>query len=228
MKLSYKLFFILFVSAITLPAKAQLFTRRHAHPGEKPPAFLLVELPTEVGRYNYFLQHNKPEKAAKLRLANNQKVHCMITDFSDNFNFCPVFYFNDTDQDKIKDKQWLHVLRDKNGDLINTSLSILSDTNYFIMYYGLLPAIKSNVSADGTSFAEEYNDVSFANLVAVDKNFNRLKNGLPEKAHFTAYQLSAVPAKYACLIKEFDIEYKPLAAFYAKTLVHFYIPKQRK
>ena len=228
MKLSFRLCIALILLGITLPAKAQLFLRRHAHPGELPPAFLLVELPTETSRYHYFMQHNMPDKAAKVKLANKQKVHCMVADFSDNFTFCPVFFFNDSDQDKIKDKQWVNVLRDKNGDLINLPMPILTDTNYFIMYYGLLPSVISNVNSNGATYAAEYNDVSFANLVAVDRNFKRLKNGLPDKARFTAYQLSSVPAKYSVESKDFDIVYKPLAGFYAKTLMHFYIPKQHK
>jgi hypothetical protein len=225
---AYSFGMVLAALLMALPLKAQLFFRAHARIGELPPKFILVELPTESNRYRYFMQHNKEDKATKVKLANNAKMHCMVSDFSDNYTFCPVYFFNDTDQDKIIAHNFAAALRDKNLDLISALPALLTDTNYVIVYYGLPPSEVSKVSAEGVSYTAEYNDVSFNNLVAVSPSFKKLKQGLPDKAKFNAYQLSNFMNKYGFQSKEFDIEYKPLAGFYDRTLRRYYFPKKHK
>jgi hypothetical protein len=109
-------------------AKRKSKTRR------PPPKFVLVELFSETSRMKALEKAGRYRDIEVLKKDMRAVQAATIKDFSDNFDFCPVYYFIDNDFQAIMDQQFEGVLLDSALQAVpNVSVT---DTNYLIVYYG--------------------------------------------------------------------------------------------
>ncbi len=224
-KLFYRLMTIVLV-CFAMPCKTQFFKRMHARHNEHPPKAILVELPTETNRVAYFIKKGKRNKVQYLLDANKKVRRVMIADFADNFTFCPVYFFNDSSIELVKDKKLVGVLLDKKMQPATNIILSTADTDYFIVYYGTETAEDVPENAKYDPYNTSYTGSTIPNLVAMSYNYKKLAYGLPDRTRYNHFSQNMFVPKYSYELKEFDISYNPLAYYYSRTLEKYY--KQRK
>ncbi len=102
---------------------------------EKSPSAVLVQLPSERNRLEAFQKHkyNVPNTVAEER----DKIFAVtIADFRDHFDYCPVYYFMDTNVDAVINKQFNGVLLDTNLKPAQNIIINSSSSKYLVVYYG--------------------------------------------------------------------------------------------
>lgn len=98
---------------------------------------VFVKLPTYTKRLAHYKENNSKDKMLQLQQDVDSITQYIITDFTDNFAFTPVYYFYDTSLYLIKDGKL-----EKN--LFKASLTPISDkeieaigNKYLVIVYGL-------------------------------------------------------------------------------------------
>jgi len=95
---------------------------------------LLVQLNTEQSKIGYFIKAGRKADAEKIKRETIKMNKKMISDFTDHFTFCPVYYYVDTNVDRIKSKNFDNILLDAKGLPIANPIG--KDSNYLIALYG--------------------------------------------------------------------------------------------
>ena len=107
------------------------------------PSAVLVQLRSERNRITALARDRKLLEQVKADAAAITTK--MIADFHDNFTFCPVYYYVDTNVDLVKKRAFKGILF--NADSTPVAHPAISDTNqdYLIVYYGY-PATQSHLA----------------------------------------------------------------------------------
>ncbi len=183
---------------------------------DAPVTAVLVQLRVEKNRVAA-LTKNNDERRLKILLEDRDKVNqAMINDFTDNFSLWPVYYFMDTNFEKIAAKQFDGVLL--TADLKPIAKSpVNSETNYKVVSYGY-PNIKTKYGEKTEDSSAYIHDVIWnveqafiiknADLSFQTMYFTLGGNGVYNKRNF--------PAKYYYRSNEFKLEYLPCARFYQR------------
>lgn len=100
-----------------------------------PPKAILVQLKTEQRKINALESNDNDQRKEQIKndIARVQQV--MINDFRDNFSYCPVYYFYDSDLEKVKAHNLQGVLMDETGNMVAPLTD--SDTSFYVAYYGM-------------------------------------------------------------------------------------------
>ena len=94
---------------------------------DKFPKAILVQLRSE---HNRITAATKERKYKELEIIKNDAVNVtsrMIADFKDNFTFCPVYYYMDTNLDLVKNRVFKGVLF--NADSTPANDLVINDTS---------------------------------------------------------------------------------------------------
>jgi hypothetical protein len=133
-KCRWLLFILLASSAI--PAQAQFIgIGRRAQPGEAPPKALLIELLTR-GNQREYLVNNRPDLLPEFDRDVNTVIELTVMDWSRYFQFCPVYFFVDTNADKIRQGAFTGVLLDSAMQPVAQPVIADGERNIYIGYYG--------------------------------------------------------------------------------------------
>jgi len=208
---------------------------RRARPGEKPPKALLVELLTRQPQVDYILK-NRPSRLNEVLHDIQSVMRATVMDFNENFDYLPVYYFIDSNADKIRTGQFEGVLLDKNLQPANQTVLTTGDTNFFIAYFGsYMPqpqyidmdkAYSNNIGSGKESFGDDPTGLKMT-LLVMDHNFEILRLPRP-RAPRTMVRLSPRDNKrLQYRAKNTEIDYIPLAASYHATLERYYRPRRR-
>ena len=98
------------------------------------PKALLVQLRSEHNRMAALIKQRRYKEIEGLKTDAMNVTARMISDFHDNFNYCPVYYYMDTNLDLIKNRVFQGVLLHE--DLTPIEKVNIPDTDYFIVFYG--------------------------------------------------------------------------------------------
>lgn len=134
-----------------------------------------------------------------------------MLDFTDHFDFCPVYFFMDTDIDKIKAKQFAGVVFDTNGVVVkNPQL-----TTYYITYFGYPQEDKHSYFVTREANYRYGNGMTIGSgLVVMDENFVQGHPPFPyfifKLDYWDLFKGKKVKA-YSFESKKYDMEYYPLA-----------------
>lgn len=197
---------------------AQIFKRKYAKKEEKAPSMILVQLPRYENRMEFLTKSAQTAKAEQIRRDADSISAKMILDFTDNFNFCPVYYYYDNNAGKIKDGQYEGVVFDKNLQPVNANVIT---KNHVIALFGY------NIQADSGYAGQTVNSEKLR-LQILDPNLKRLQRPLPNgtnnvwarsKQDITAYQYES---------PMFNIYYHPYVAQYNAKLHVFYNKADKK
>jgi hypothetical protein len=207
----YSCIICLFIVPQTL--SAQLVKRKKALHNEKPPKAVLVELFSGYKRLERTQDDlTKPELMTALNKANEK----MILDFEDNFKYCPVYYFYDSNIVAIQNGEIVEHLLDKDGAKVTNPVVKNGDTNIFLLYYGVL------VPDESTPFDAH---VSKKMLVALDYKGDLLPFPLPRTpgpATFKNFKSKKFNIFYRYNNTRTDTHYRACALRYSHLLESFY------
>lgn len=210
------------VSFMNEPAEAQIFKRRYARYNEKPPKMILVQIFTYQRRIEHYTRLNKPDKVKQIHTDAENMTQKIIMDFSDNFSFCPVYYYMDTNAHLVIEKKYNGVLLDKNLNPVNVSPDKTTQIVLFGAPISFVADVKSSNNKD--PFDSDYVvGEGKQRLVVYDINFKKLARPLPNGSNNT---YGGKPAKdadeYVYRSPDFDIYYKPYAKHLSEKMSIFY------
>jgi hypothetical protein len=205
---------ILFI-CLCLPdfSSAQMLRRKKANPDEKPPKAVLVELFTAYKRLDRTQDSlTKPELMEALKKFNQK----MIMDFEDNFKYCPVYYFYDSNIVAIQNGQIRDFLLDEKGKKVEDAVIEDGDTTIFLLYFGIL------VPDESTPFDAH---VSKKMLVALDYKGDLLPFPLPRTpgpATYKNFKSKKLNVFYKYTNLRTNTYYRACAKRYSHALQDFY------
>jgi hypothetical protein len=195
--------------------KAQVFSRKISKDQEVAPKAILVQLPTHQRKINALSKSQRDAKRLKAIQEDRDSIIAkIVADFTDNFNFCPVYYFADTNSNLVKEKKW-------NDVILNSSLQPLQNfvptDEYTVLIYSRDVAF--NGDEDDVPVV---NNSSKRRWIAFDENLVPLKTPLPTGSNSTRLVKPKNAERYTYISKIFDIYYRPAAGNYNMKLHTFY------
>ena len=97
----------------------------------------------------------------------------IIADFNENFTYCPYYFFDDTNAQRVMNKHFIGTLFDREMKLIDSKRINTDDTTYQIAYFGHYLSASDDVSSEYTTGS------SVQRLVLVDHKFRRIPDNAP-------------------------------------------------
>lgn len=150
-------FLLLIVISIGSYAKKNLYQ----------PQAILVQLSTEQRKLDAIDKSGRENMAEQIKKDISRVQEVMKNDFSDNFSYCPVYYFYDTDLEQIKSYNFEGVLMDAKGNIVSKLKN--GDTSHYIVYYGMSAPYDNNDGNKSYSLSS-----SKEALVLMDHHYEQL------------------------------------------------------
>lgn len=219
--LTYMLLMIAFIA--TNHSSAQILANYNEQPA---PSAILVKLPTYSKRADMYekAKNHKYAKQIKQDAANMQRE--LIEDFNTNFKYCDYYFFYDTVQDAIAQKQFAGNLYDKNLKLLTASPFKAEDTSYQIAYFGYYVSAFDN--PDNPKKGKEntyYSGSQLQRLVLLNHQFGRIPDPAPNGTNYTdRYTFARFIYKWSVTYKSklFDIYYTAYAHVLSLQMDNYY------
>lgn len=174
------------------------------------PTVILVQLPTEQNRIDAMARSQKPASLEEVKRDAEAVRNSMMRDFTDNFSFCPVFYFMDKDLDKVKNQNFAGILFDKDMRPISEPGIGPGSKDYVVVRYG-----KPDVQPHRTKVVTDSTDLNDG--IPMGRGLVVSNYKLQQVKYVTTYDykrklLGAQKRKeYYYSSKHFQIAYFPLA-----------------
>ncbi len=108
---------------------------RRAKPGEVPPKAMLIELLTRQNQRDYVVQ-NRPELLTVFENDVSEVKRRTVLDWSSYFKFCPLYFFLDTNADRIRRGEFEGVLLDSTMKPATNLAVQPGERNIYIGYFG--------------------------------------------------------------------------------------------
>jgi len=186
----------------------------------KYPTAVLVQLRSEHNRILALTEARKYAMVNEVTQDALEVVKHFKLDFHDNFNYCPVYYYIDTNADLVKDKRFDDILFNEDGSPVKNPVINSNSTDYVVVYYGqaLSQAKNMLVETDTSKYTYDPEPPAGKGLVVLNDKFQQLNYfyilGFDKMSikHSKSY-------KYAYKSKHFEIEYYPFAALFNKTML---------
>lgn len=206
------LFLFLLIIDVQL-SMAQMVRRTKALPNEPAPKAVLVEIFTGYKRLDRTQDNlTKPELESALKKATQK----MKMDFEDNFKYCPVYYFYDSNIVAIQNGEIVEHIMDKNGNKVENPVIQNGDTTVLLLYYGVL------IPDESTPFDMH---VSKKMLIALDYKGDILPYPLPRTpgpATYKNFKSKKFNVFYRYSNTRTDTHYRACALRYSQLLKSFY------
>ncbi|PZF74692.1 hypothetical protein [Taibaiella soli] len=213
-------------------AQDKIFTRKHAK-NEVPPKALLVIIPSETNRKKALIAAHDQKRLSLLQDAVTKVQHKIVVDFTDNFHFCPVYFFVDTNQSKIEALQFEGVLLDSSFKPVSNSVLHAGDTGFFVGCYGIMTNTPDTTTIySNTEQYKQHQDVATQtpSFYVMNHEFEVLRSGYPFKAYGSTenpgYKMKKPKNAYYYSSPYFDISYEASAWKYSATLTQFFDTKR--
>jgi len=179
------------------------------------PKVLLVQLRSEQSRIEHLLREKKTREANKVIKEASIVRKVIKNDFEENFSFCPVYYFMDTNVELIKKQIFDNVVFTADGIPMKETALYPGDTDYFIVYYGY-PEEQMTLNTN----PDEYN--SYNNGTVMGKGLIFLNYKYQQVDFYYRFEYMDIfdhpDPRYSYKSDTYDIEYYPFAAKYQEDL----------
>lgn len=188
------------------------------------PHVLLVQLKTEQNRINALIKGRQYKDLEEVTRDAKKVREATINDFHDHFDFCPVYYFMDTNIEAIKNKQFQGVLLNADLSVVKAPLIDQNSKDYYIVYFGYPKAQKLIAPPYSNTIDENIGQ----RLVILDDQYNQLTylSG-PYGPQNTGNRNRKV--RYSYNSRHFDIKYIPVATAFQNTRqIHRAVKKQNR
>ncbi|MCD6013679.1 MAG: hypothetical protein K0Q79_3541 [Flavipsychrobacter sp.] len=103
---------------------------------KKHPSAILLQVRSEHNRIEALTKAGRQKELNEVILDAQNAAAAMKRDFEDNFSFCPVYYFVDTNIDLIKQKRFDGILLASDGTPVADPVITSSSTDYYIVFFG--------------------------------------------------------------------------------------------
>ncbi len=152
--------------------------------------FLLVELKSEKNKLDYFNAHKNPTELKHLSDDIAAQNLATINDYTDHFNYCPVYFYMDTNRQKIKDKQFEGYLFKGGYTILPANTIPDNETRFMVVKYGH--------PDDSLSIFQNTMGLIMYNYKLEPLQFiKKIRGKIPKQYYFTS--------------KKYNIEYRPFA-----------------
>ena len=160
---------------------------------QRPVKAVLVQLSTEHNRVSYFQNGGHLMDAAEIAREAKKVRRVTMLDFKDNFDYCPVYFFTDSNRDAIISKHFDGLLMDSDGNIVSNPIINTPNSAYVIAYYGYSDVDKT-VAPDHKS------------LIILNDEFQQIY--IIFKSVISQQELNN---KYTYVSPKYDIDYAPHA-----------------
>lgn len=198
---------IFFSLLVLLPATQSI--------GQSAPKAVLVQLNAEWNRISRARELHMANKEAEISADAAMVRQKMMADFKDNFRYCPIYFYLDTNAARIKAGQRTGLLMDANGATIAGDPLAQIGGDYLVVFYGK-PDWQIKPGTIETDNRDNPGATSNAvGLVICNSNLEqvsylyKMKYGMP---------LSKVRSPYLFISKKYEIEYFPFAKYFNTSL----------
>jgi hypothetical protein len=179
----------------------------------KFPVAILVQLRSEHNRIEALTKAHWNKELEIVKADAAGETSATINDFKDYFNFCPVYFFIDTNAEKVQNMQFEGILLDTNlAPAKNILISKLSK-NYLIVYYGfpLAQDVAADLRSDSVVNENSTTPTQFKGLIINNYKFQQLTYIFKSETDFISFKKKNKKQKYLYVSDKFDIEYFPFA-----------------
>jgi hypothetical protein len=185
----------------------------------KNPQFVLVQVSSEHNRVAAMTKDRKYKELAEVQKDAAAVAETMKLDFKDHFTYCPVWYFIDTNIDRIKNMQFDGVLFNADGAPVKNPAVSAKGKNYLIAYYGYPVADAGAGKPVTDSVQYHYNSGEPMGKGLVINNYKFQQVGYFYKFGYQEALFTKKASKrYVYHSKHFDIDYFPQAEKFNKKL----------
>lgn len=184
------------------------------------PRAVLVQLRSEHNRVDALTKQRRYKQVEDVKAEAKKISDAMIGDFHDNFRFCPVYYYMDTNLDLVLKQQFDGILLDEHYKPASNVIVHPNDTDYLIVFYGF-PVVQSygtRTVTDSTKYMANSGEPFGRGLI--------INNYKMQQVHYyykLAYQdiffgKRKKNIKYLVTSDHYDMEYYPFAQSFQKLL----------
>ena len=213
--------FLIICSVLSFSALAGDSTK-----SQKFPAAILVMLNTETNRIAGLGKANMKDKVAIAKSDGEGERRAMINDFTDHLDYCPVYYFMDTNLDAIKAGQLAGHLLTKEGTPVAAIPADVTQGQYLIAFYGIPLKQYLKTEVDEKDLQGFNDNLDFGKGLIVCNSKMAQKSFLYRFAYGKSFTGVRGRSKYRYASKIFDIEYYPFVKTLNKQLKHQKVHKQ--
>ncbi len=218
---------VLAIMILSNTGSAQLLSRKKANDNEKAPKAILVQLSTSSRKMDYYRRAKKQALVKQLETDVQNVMDKMVMDFNDNFNYCPVYYFMDTNANLVLEQKFDGVILDNQMHPISY-IDLNAEDPYNIVLFGIVTKDASNYNGHDNSDPMDagYNVGSTSHrLIVLNKDFKAINKPLPNGLNnINRGKLRQPVSSYIYDSPKFDIYYRPYARNLSAKMLSYYGP----
>ncbi len=188
----------------------------------KYPRVVLVQLRSENNRIEALTKARRYNDLEQVINDARSTASAMINDFRDHFNYCPVYYFVDTNLDLIKQKKFDNILMNADRTTVIKPLINASSSDYLIVFYGYAVAQRRSekVVKDSVRYQSGAEQPLGKGLVINNDKYQQVSYIYTHRYNdlFTSKKQKEKLKPYKFASDRFEIEYFPLADILSKRL----------
>ncbi len=188
------------------------------------PRAILIQLRSEHNRIQALTEAKRYSAVTEVEQDAIEITKRIKRDFHDNFPYCPVYYYVDTNAEKIKNKQFDGVVFNEDGTLAKNIVINSNSTDYLVAFYGypVSQAKYKKVQTDTNRYTYDTDPPAGKGLVILNDKFLQLtyfyKLGYDE----LGFRFNKRDRRYFYQSKHFDMEYYPFARLFNRTMLDRY------
>jgi hypothetical protein len=197
----------------------------HKQSAKNFPHAVLVELRAERNRINALEKDHRLRDAQEVQKDALGERSAMIKDFEINFNYCPVYYFIDTNVQQILDQNFEGVLLNADGSNATNIIVKKGSKDYVIASYGYISTRYQKRMNKEDSLAQTLDaEVPFGRGLIISNYKHQEVNYFYKEGYENIFFSHSLKKKQKGLgiayeSKRFDIEYFPFVKLFNKELV---------
>lgn len=190
------------------------------HKNDKYPTAVLVELQTRQSMIAGLTKDRRYKQLEEAQSDIAKEQAATINDFKDNFTYCPVYYFIDTNIELIRNKQFAGVLLNADRSIVSSQAIVPTDSDYVVVYFGY-PTEQAKYHdkvKDTSKYTYNSGEPFGRGLVILNDQLEQI-NYLYELDYNILFRHKSAK-KYSYESKHFNIVYSPCAADFNYKLLH--------
>ncbi len=181
----------------------------------KYPEMVLVQLKSENNRIQALTRARRFKDLEQVVNDANSSAAAMINDFRDHFNYCPVYYFIDTNLDLVKQKKFDRVLLNADRSPVEKPSINSASENYVIVFFGyaVMQKRSEKVVKDPARYQSGEEQPAGKGLVINNHKYEQV-GYINKKQYLDLFESKKDKEKeklYKYSSPRFEIEYYPLA-----------------
>ncbi|MBS1774158.1 MAG: hypothetical protein JST82_14970 [Bacteroidetes bacterium] len=207
-------------------SNAQVIKRRWSK-NEEEPGVLLVQLAVNSNKVEAFRKAGYTNLVQRVKDESDSANKKMVQDFNDNFKFCPVYYYYDTNANLIREKKFDGIILDSALQVVENIPALLATRHFQVVRFGYAnPTVNEYDEEDSTKDSKGHYTTGRLEkrLIVMGPDLKRVKFPMPQGSvsAFDTRSARNKGPKYNFSSKRFDIYYIPYAGKLDKDIFIFY------